>query len=112
MFQRAQALNAFLYKRCNVRRSTIKRRCTSRFALLRTLFGSFSTPGPAPFFAYIMHSSFIAATLLYSALDFFIAADALALPLRRATTQSRQSATSGTQALAGLQDGSEYVTNM
>jgi hypothetical protein len=109
MFQRAQALNAFLYKRCNVRRSTIKRRCTSRFALLRTLFGSFSTPGPAPLFVYIMHSSFIAATLLYSALDFFIAADALALPLRRATTQS---AASGTQALAGLQDGSEYVTNM
>jgi hypothetical protein len=60
-----------------------------------------------------MHSSFIAATLLFSALDFFPSANALALPLRRSTIESRQSAASGTTLkLAPLDETEGYVTDM
>jgi hypothetical protein len=60
-----------------------------------------------------MHSSFIAATLLFSALHFFPAANALALPLRRSTIESRQSAASGTTVnLAPLDETEGYVTDM
>jgi hypothetical protein len=59
-----------------------------------------------------MRSSFIAATVLSSALDLFTRADALALPLRRSPIESRQSAASGAQALANFASGTGYVTNM